>query len=110
MSQRRKMSAPRQPQPFQWGLLISLVGRSLTVVLFVLLGLIGGMVGGGYRAAARVAAIAPPAKATMGMESAGFEPILIWAVNLLIWGIGGALVGLMTGLLWAIFWPRTAAE
>jgi hypothetical protein len=103
------MSVPRQPQPSRGGALISLVGRSLTVVLFMILGLIGGMVGGGYRAAAQVAAIVPPAKATMGMETAGFEPIIIWIVDLLIWGVGGALLGLVAGLLWAIFWPRTAA-
>ena len=42
----------------------------------------------------------------MGMESAGFLPAILWAVDLSLGAAGGAILGALTGIAWALFWPR----
>ena len=81
--------------------LLSTIGRPLVAVMFTLLGLVGGCLGGAYFAS-RVPSggIAP----SNGLE--GLASVLFFILYVLIGGIIGALTGLITSTIWAVFWPR----
>jgi hypothetical protein len=90
-------------------LLLSVLGRSATVILVSILGMIGGLAVGGYRAMTVVNAL-PPSPGTMGFESAGFVPFVIFAIYLAVGAVGGAISGLLTGVAGAILWPRRSSS
>jgi len=81
------------------------------VVPLGLIGLVSGLAFGAYRAVQDIAALPPPPppKPTLGMESAGFIPVIIWGVELALGAAGGAILGLLIGAVWAILWPRARA-
>ncbi|SIO58880.1 hypothetical protein SAMN05444166_5845 [Singulisphaera sp. GP187] len=86
----------------------SILGRSAMVILVTILGLIGGLAVGGYRAMTVVNTL-PPAPGTMGFESAGFAPFVIFAIDLAVGAVGGAIFGLLIGVAGAILWPRRSS-
>jgi len=90
-------------------LLLSVLGRSLMVVLVTLLGAIGGLAVGYYRAWMEVNPV-PPAPKTMGGETAGVASMVIYAIYLAVGAVGGAIVGLVIGLVAAVFWPRRVSR
>ena len=89
--------------------LMSIIGRSMMVVLITLLGALGGLLVGVYRAMIQINAL-PPSPATMGFESAGIAPILLFGINLSLGAAVGAIVGLVIGVVGAILWPRQDAK
>jgi hypothetical protein len=52
----------------------------------------------------------PLSPATMGFESAGIAPILLFGINLALGAAVGAIVGLVIGVVGAILWPHQDAK
>lgn len=84
---------------------LSIVGRFGVAILLAGVGLVVGLAIGAYRALMAVNAL-PPSPATMGFESAGFAPFLLFCVHLALGAVVGAAVGLVVGVAGAILWPR----
>ena len=96
------------PKSARSALLMSVLGRSAVVILVTILGMLGGLAVGGYRAMTVVNAL-PPSPGTMGFESAGFVPFIVFGVYLAVGAVGGALAGLLIGVAGAILWPRRSS-
>jgi hypothetical protein len=95
-------------EPRRGGLILSILGRLSLAVLFTLLGLIiGGFVGVylGFQATNA----SPSAPATMGFETAGVASVIVFVMNVAIGAAGGAIVGLLIGVVSAIFVRRRRA-
>ena len=90
-------------------LLMSIIGRSLMVVLITLLGALGACSSVSTGAMIQINAL-PPSPATMGFESAGITPIFLFGINLALGAAVGAIVGLVIGVDGAILWPRQDAK
>lgn len=107
----RKTSDPSHERVscFPW---LDVFGSIVRLVLVILigggLGLFVGVVVGINRAQAEVAAPPPPpAKPTLGMETSGLAEIMIWAINLVIWGGLGCVIGASIGIVLMILMTVT---
>lgn len=88
------------------GVLVSIFGRTLVVVAGTLVGLVGGLIAGAVWGAFQVAALPPPpARMTMGMESAGFLPAIVFVIHLAMGAALGTLAGFVLSLIWMIVMP-----
>jgi hypothetical protein len=67
------------------------------------------MLVGVYRAMIRINDL-PLSPATMGFESAGIAPIVLFGINLSLGAAVGTIVGLVIGVVGAILWPRQDAK
>ena len=82
-------------------------GRFLGVLCATVFGTVVGLAAGVLRATAQMNAVPVPGRATMGMESSGLATILVWAVNLLLGGGAGLLMGLLVGMVGMVAYGRT---
>ena len=106
----RKPASGKPPARDRAGLWLSIIGRLLSVVASSLVGLVAGLAIGAYRAMQELAAMPPPSvKPTLGMESAGIVPFIIWGVNLAVGAVGGAIIGLIVGASGPSYGPTAAA-
>jgi len=86
-------------------LLPSAVGRFIAVIGFALFGLIGGLLYGAYRATRFLSDIPGHGK---HVEPGTIEPetLIVWVFSLGSGAIGGILIGIVVGAVWAIVKPR----
>ncbi|QDV36347.1 hypothetical protein [Tautonia plasticadhaerens] len=88
-------------------LLVSTLGRSLLVALITLLVAACGLAVGYFRGMEEAN---PDAQmTTLGGETAGIASMIVVAFNLALGTAGGAIAGLVIGVVMAILWPRRAA-
>lgn len=85
-------------------LALAFAGRFAAVLGSTVLGLVLGLLYGAYRATVEVAAMTPPGKLTLGMETAGVVPIFVWAGHLFLGAAGGAVIGLAAGVIGMVAW------
>jgi hypothetical protein len=80
--------------------------RSIAVIGFALSGLIGGLFYGAYRATRFLSDIPGHGK---HVEPGTIEPetLIVWVVGLGSGAIGGVLIGLVVGAIWARLMPRS---